>query len=167
MELLAEIRAAFPATAYPGDAVLSDCWCEECKGKYRNLRGKSWKQLRLDDFNSEEIPLSDDAFRYYLPGLLCLAVQHPDEDNLGATIHSRFIVSDLDSPEKVREVLAMVSHFSLRQRRALELFFQWLGSSKCYCSLTVDAALVAVRDNRVEPYSHEALMTWCRVRTAN
>lgn len=166
MDLLAEIRAAFPAAAYPGDAVLSDCWCEECEARYQSLRGKSWKQLRLKDLDGEQIPLSDYAFRYYLPGLLCLAVQHPDEESVGSLIHSRFIVSDLDSPEKATEVRAMISRFSLRQRRALELFFLWLGSSKRYCSLTLDAALMAVRDNRVEPYSHKELVAWCRVRAA-
>src|SRR5689334_12412010 len=49
MDLLAEIRAAFPAIPYPGDATLSDCWCEECAWSLRNLRGKSWMQLRIED----------------------------------------------------------------------------------------------------------------------
>jgi hypothetical protein len=39
MDLLAEIRAAFPVCPYPGDAVLSDCWCDECEFSVRNLRG--------------------------------------------------------------------------------------------------------------------------------
>jgi hypothetical protein len=166
MDLLAEIRAAFPTSPYPGDAILSDCWCEECEFSVRNLRGKSWKQLRLEDFNGENASLSHEAFRYYLPGLLCLAVQHQEESTLACEVSGRLVVSDLDSSEQSDEVLKTVSRLSLKQRGALARFIQWSAGQGWQAPLLVEAALKAVRDKRVEPYSHEELMTYIRTLEA-
>src|SRR5262249_36736479 len=104
MDLLAEIRAAFPKTSHPGDHILSDCWCDECAWSVRNLRGKSWKQLRVEDISGDGGNLSLRAFCYYLPGLMCLAVQHPDELSLASTIIGGFIASDLSPPEQAKRV---------------------------------------------------------------
>ena len=166
MDLLAEIRAAFPASPYPGDPVLSDCWCEECEFSVRNLRGKSWKQLRLEDFNGENAQLSPRAFHYYLPGLLCLAVQHADELSLACEVNARLVVSDLDPPERSVAVQETVSRLSMKQRRAVARFLQWLAGQGWQAPLLVETALKAVRDRRVEPYSHEKLTAWCRSREA-
>jgi hypothetical protein len=164
MDLLAEIRAAFPLSPYPGDAVLSDCWCEECAFSVRNLRGKSWRQLRLDDFNGENSHLSLRAFRYYLPGLLCLAVQHPDELNLACEVNARLVVSDREAPERTTEVQETVGRLSAKQGRVVARFLQWLAGQAWQAPVLVEAALRAVRDRSVEPYRHEELMAWCRAR---
>ncbi len=166
MDLLAEIRAAFPASPYPGDDVLSDCWCDECEFSVRNLRGKSWKQLRLEDFNGENAHMSPRAFRYYLPGLLCLAVQHPDKLNFACEVSARLIVSDLHPPQAADTVREIVSHLSVKQRRSLTRFLEWLGGQGWQAPILVEAALRAVRDGLVEPYSHKDLMAWCNPRKA-
>jgi hypothetical protein len=166
MDLLAEIRAAFPALSYPGDAVLSDCWCDECEFSVRNLRGKSWRQVRLEDFNGENAQMSPRAFRYYLPGLLCLAVQHPDELDLACEVNARLIVSDLDPPERAKAIRETLSRLSVRQRRAVARFLQWLGGQGWQAPILVEAALKAVKGRRVEPYSHGELMAWCQTREA-
>src|SRR5262245_42240601 len=145
MDLLAEIRAAFPGSPYPGDLLLSDCGCEECEFSARNLRGKSWKQLRLEDFNGDNAHQSPRAFRYYLPGLLCLAVQHPNELNAACEVNARLVVSDLDPPERSETVRETVSRLSMKQRRAVARFLQWLAGRGWQAPLLVEAALKAVR----------------------
>ena len=164
VDLLAEIRAAFPAAPYPGDATLSDCWCEECAWSVRNLRGKSWKQLRVEDVGGDGGCLSHRAFRYYLPGLLCLTVQHPDEFSLSSEVNGRLVVHDRAGPEEAREVSETVRRLSPRQRRVLERFLLWLGGQGWQAPILVEAALTAVRDGRVVPYDSVELMRWCRVR---
>jgi hypothetical protein len=166
VDLLAEIRAAFPASPYPGDAILSDCWCDECAFGVRNLRGKSWKELRLDDFNGENDHLSPRAFRYYLPALLCLAVQHPDDLKLSCEVNSRLIISDLAPPQRSKQVRETITSLSLRQRRVLVRFLRWLGDQGWQAPVLVDAAVKAVWDKRVEPFSHEEVMAWCRAQAS-
>lgn len=166
MDLLAEIRAAFPASPYPGDAVLSDCWCGECEFSVRNLRGKSWTQLRQEDFNGSNAELSLGAFRYYLPGLLSLAVQDPDELILACRVNGLFVVSDLDPPEKAEEVRETVNCLSIKRRRVVARFLQWLADQGWQAPILVDAALKAVRDRQIEPYSHDEVIMWCRARAA-
>src|SRR5262249_22197965 len=45
-------------------------------------------------------------------------------------------------------------------------FLQWLSGQGWQAPVLVEAALKAVRDRRVEPYSHEELLAWCRAREA-
>jgi hypothetical protein len=163
MDLLSEIRAAFPASPYPGDNVVSDCWCDECEFSVRNLRGKSWKQLRLEDFNGENSYMSPRAFRYYLPALLCLAVQHPDSF-LASEINARLVVSDRDTPEQVKVVQETKSQLSARQRRAVAKFLEWLGGQGWQAPILVEAALKVIRGKVIEPYRHEELAAWCEAR---
>jgi hypothetical protein len=164
MDLLAEIRAAFPATPYPGDATLSDCWCEECAWSLRNLRGKSWKQLRVEDVGGDGGYLSHKAFRYYLPGLLCLAVQHPDELDLSCEINARLLISDKDASKDAAEVQETVRRLSTRQRGVMSRFLLWLRDQGWQAPMLIEAALRAVRDGQVEPYDSDELMRWCRSR---
>ncbi len=166
MDLLAEIRAAFPSAPFPGDGILSDCWCEECAWSVRNLRGKSWKQLRVEDIGGDGGSLSARAFRYYLPGMLCLAVQHPEDLSLASEINARLVASDLDPPERVESVRETVSRLSPRQRRVVVRFLRWVGHQGWQAPMLIDAALSAVGDRGVELYSQEGLMAWCRAQQA-
>jgi hypothetical protein len=163
VDLLAEIRAAFPATLYTGDATLSDCWCEECAWSVRYLRGKSWMQLRVEDcVGGEGAFLSVNAFRYYLPGLLCLAVQHPDELHLATEINARLIVLDGAAPTEAEAVRETVRCLSPRQRNVVARFLLWLADQGWQAPILTEAALGAVRDGQVVPVSYDELMRWCR-----
>jgi hypothetical protein len=166
MDLLAEIRAAFPAAPYPGDATLSDCWCEDCAWSVRNLRGKSWKQLRVADLGDDGGQMSNRAFRYYLPGMLCLAGQHPADLHLASAINARLVVDDQAAPEKVEAVRVTVRRFSPRQRGVLVRFLRWVGDQGWQAPILIEAALRAVADGQVEPYDHEELLRWIRSRNA-
>ncbi len=163
MDLLGEIRAAFRATPYPGDAILSNCWCDECEFSVRNLRGKSWKELRIEDLNDcEGGHLAYTAFRYYLPGLMCLAVQNPDELDLSGRVVGGFIVAKSDHAERVVAVRNMVKRLSTRQRAAIVRFFQWLDLQGWQAPVLIQSAMLAASDGRVVPYDTEELLHWCR-----
>jgi hypothetical protein len=122
--------------------------------------------LALEDFNGQNAQMSSRAFRYYLPALLCLAVQHPDELCLACEVNGGLVVSDLDPPERAEAIREMVSRLSIMQCRALVRFLRWLGDRGWQAPILVEAALKAVRDGRVEPYSHQELAAWCRAREA-
>lgn len=167
MDLLAEIRAAFPATPYPGDDTLSDCWCDECEWSVRNLRGKSWKQVRIEDgIGSEGASLSVRACRYYLPAMLCLAVQHPDDHRLASAINARLVVIGPAEPEEINTVGDTVRRLSPRQRGALVRFLIWVGGQGWQSPMLIEAALRAVRDGRVVPVDSEELRLWTKARFA-
>jgi hypothetical protein len=167
VDLLAEIRAAFPAAPYPGDATLSDCWCDECAWSLRNLRGKSWMRLRVEDgVGGEGAFLSVRAFRYYLPGLLCLAVQHPDEYSLSSRVNEGLVVSDGAATKEAEAVRETVHRLSPRQRGVLARFLFWLDGQGWQAPILIEAALGAVREDRVTPFDLEELMRWCRSREA-
>ena len=165
MDLLNDIRAAFPSTPYPGDRVLSECWCEECAWSVRNLRGKSWKQVRLDDLNlGDGGHLSPEAFRYYLPALLAFAVQHPDHFPLAGEINARFVAVCGDSDDEIQRIRKLVASLTKPQRATLVRFFQWLQAQGWQAPVLIDAAIKAVGDNLVEAIPAEALLEFARAK---
>ena len=168
MDLLSEFRAAWPTTPYPGDRVLSDCWCDECEFSVRHLRGKSWKEISTGDIGDEGGCMSPEAFRYYLPGILALSVQHPDEGHLASEINRRFVFSD--HPHERREARAdlsrLVGALSPRQRKVLLYYFDWLANQDWQAPILISAAKRAVSDGVVEPFSFRELDAWNRRRAA-
>src|SRR5262249_27728071 len=141
-----QIRAAFPSVPYPGDHILSNCWCDECAWSVRKLRGKSWKKLRLEDLGSSDGgAMSPRGFRYFLPGLLCLAVQHPESD-AGSEIVGGLVVSDAEhSPKAIDLRNQTLVGLSLRQRRVILEFLLWLGKQKWTAPILFEAAIKNVR----------------------
>ena len=168
MSLLAKIRAAWPATPYPGDHILSNCWCEECAFSVRDLRGKSWKQLTVGDLGSGSGELSADAFLYFLPGILSLSIQDPDGDHLAGEVNRWFVYSDSEyEPAGASERIArLVSRLSQRQREVLLEYLDWLAAEDWQAPMLIASAKRAIADGVVEPYSMEELLSWCREREA-
>ena len=167
MHLLAEIRAAFPALPYPGDKVLSDCWCEECAWSVRNLRGKSWKQTRVADFNSSDGGhLSREAFRYYLPAMLTFAVQQPDEVHFAGEINARFVAITGAPNDRIEDIQKTVARLSKPQRVMLVHFFEWLRGQGWQAPIVVDAAIKAGSDDCVEPIPADAIWEHVRIQEA-
>jgi hypothetical protein len=163
--LLAEIRAAFPPTPYPSDQILSKCWCEECAWSVRRLRGKSWKQVRPEDFNpGDGGHLSSRAFRYYLPALLAFAVQHPDEVHFASEINGRLVFFTGQREDKLEAVQQTVSHLSKLQRTMLIRFLQWLQNQGWQAPMLIDAAVKAVAEGRVDPIPLQAFQAYCRAQ---
>ena len=159
MDLLAEIRGAFPVTPCPGDRVLSDCWCDECAWAVHRLQGKSWKQVTVEDFNaSEGGRLSNQSFRYYLPAMLLFAVRYPDEVHFASEITSRFVVIAPANHDQIQRVQQSLNGLSNRQRTTLVCFFDWLREQEWQSSLLIDAATDAINGSEVVPVDSAALL---------
>lgn len=159
MDLLAEIRAAFPVTPYPGDQVLSDCWCEECAWAVHRLRGKSWKRVKLGDFNaSDGGRLSNQSFRYYLPAMLSFAVQYPDELHFASEITARLTTIAPASDDRIQTFQQSLNGLSKRQRKTLVYFFEWLRAQGWQSSLLIDTAISAISGNEIVPVEPASLL---------
>lgn len=164
MDLLDEIRAAWPSTPYPGDRVLfSDCWCDECAWAVRSLRGKSWKEIDVCDLGGDGGRMSDEAFRYYLPGVLALSVQHPDETHLSCEVNLRFVFSRREGWKRQQSVSMLARTLSPRQREVMLRYFDWLDDQRWQAPILIAAAKRAVH-GEIEPYSADELDRWHRRR---
>lgn len=164
MELIHRINAAWRSTPYPGDHVLSDCWCDECEFSVSSLRGKSWSQLKIADTNSETSQLNSSAFLYYLPALLELSLRHPDEIHLPCLINGRFIRCDTAPSDGETEIRELLRRLSKVQKHVLSDYFDWLASQGWQPLLLIEPAKVALATGRVEPFSYDEMMRWCRNR---
>lgn len=164
MELLHRINAAWPSTPYPGDHVLSDCWCDECQFGVSSLRSKSWSQLKIEDTNSETCQLNRTAFLYYLPALLTLSLRHPDEVHLPCLINGRFIRCNTAPSGGDTEIHELLRRLSKVQKHVLSDYLDWLASQGWQPLLLIEPAKIALATGRVEPYSYDEMMRWCRNR---
>jgi len=83
------IKAAFAATAYPGDAAFSASLINEEPDQFRYLRRRSWQDLQLErmpGLSDVLMWLSPEALRYYLPAFLIAAVTLPGIPGTGDVI---------------------------------------------------------------------------------
>jgi hypothetical protein len=121
-------------------------------------------QLCVADVGGEGAFHSVRAFRYYLPGLLWVALQHPDATHLASEINARFVVLDRAPPTEADVVLETIRRLSPRQRGVIARFLLWLNEQGWQAPVLIEAALRAVRDGQVIPVIYEDLMRWCRSR---
>jgi hypothetical protein len=125
-------------------------------------------QIRVEDcVVGEGAYLSARAFRYCPPGLLCLAVRHPDELHLASEINARPVVIDRSAPKETEADLETVRRPSPRKREVIARFLQWLSDQGWQAPALIDAALRAIRDGRVVLVTYEELMRWYRAREAS
>ena len=71
------MKFAFRGSVYPGDANLTDSFMEEGLREIQPLVGRRWRAVKFDevvDASGALIWLSPEAFRYYLPSYLIVAV---------------------------------------------------------------------------------------------
>lgn len=162
--ILAQLWQAFPSTPYPGDHILTDCYCEECSHSIRSLRGKSWKEVKLEDLNSDSSQLGDDAFRYYLPALLSISLQHPDDDMIPARVSGRLVVFDTDPRAKDHSsrITSLVAQITKRQRNVVAVYLDWVAQRELQSPVLIEAGKKALESGVVDPCSIDAHLRWCR-----
>ena len=164
MELLHRVNSAWPATPYPGDQLLSDCWCHECQFSVSSLRGKNWRQLKIEDTSGETCRLNRQAFLYYLPALLALSLRYPDEVRLPCLINERFIQCDISPTDEEEGIRKLLRSLSTIQKHVLCDYLDWMARQKWQPLLLIEPAKVALATGRIEPYSYDQLVRWCRNR---
>jgi len=90
------IRRAFPVEAPPSAAEMENDHCPECREIASIFVGRRWTDVVPHDLLGNPGPslLTDRAFEYYLPAMMCCCIEAPDElDCLPAAV-----VSELSPP---------------------------------------------------------------------
>ncbi len=90
------IRRAFPAEGPPFAAEMANDHCPECRETASIFVGRRWTDVVPHDLSGNPGPslLTDRAFQYYLPAMMCCCLEAPDElDCLPAAV-----VSELSPP---------------------------------------------------------------------
>ena len=152
------IREAWPPTPYPGDTVISDCWCDECASHIGTLRGKAWREVELEDFQGESGKLGGDGFHYFLPAYLLMAEREREEDGDTMLLHevvSHFTVSDSDPMERLACAKQHAGRLTQAQRGVLLHLATHLEKEGLMLPVILKAFRRAVGGEVVRPYSQE------------
>ncbi len=171
MGLLQVIDAAFAAVPDPGNNLLEGCQCDECRWSVSRFVGKNWRGLTLEDAASDQQDavignLSPAAFRFFLAGLMRLAIQHEDE---GDMIDFAIVncLTDSDASPKSIAGLANVQNrldlFDEGNRRAIVGFLDHLAESGPHVPEIMRSASRNVSTRVAKPYSSQIANEWLRV----
>jgi hypothetical protein len=73
------IRAAFPIGEAPSPDAMRNDHCPECSETTARFMGKPWSELVAEDLGGNPEPgcLTAIGFRYYLPAMMLLSLEHP------------------------------------------------------------------------------------------
>src|SRR5579871_1587416 len=73
------IRAAFSVTEAPSAEAMRNDHCPECAQTSARFVGKRWSDLAAEDLEGNPAPgcLTAAGFRYYLPAMMLLSLEHP------------------------------------------------------------------------------------------
>ncbi len=125
MDLRAETIAAFSKVPRPAEDALTDCDCDESQFEVAGFWGKTWFRLGLDDFHGEvgdanEAFLTPAAFHYFLPGLILLAIDHPEcREHLLASIVRCLVPLEHEGEAGRDRVAPYFNRLSPRQKRVI------------------------------------------------
>jgi hypothetical protein len=122
MALREEILYAFSKTPRPTDGDLTSCPCDECQWEVRRFRGQTWIRLTWEDLGEDGnvFFLTPEAFHYFLPGLMLLALDDPEDGSgLLGKIVSRIVISDRASEQDREGAGRILKRLSPRQRQLL------------------------------------------------
>lgn len=165
MGLREDIWAAFPYTPYPGDRILTTCACDECRWEVRNLRGKSWKQIGVSDLGGDGGSMSPEAFRYYLPGLLVLALNNPPDASMITALQIVPYLTVSETEKRIENALQSkqmtIGRLTRRQRDVIVRFLDEVGEDG-----QIPEMLRSARENvltgEVRPFSDAVVRDWLR-----
>jgi hypothetical protein len=157
---------AFSRTPPPGEDALTSCNCEECRWDVARLRGKKWTRLSPDDFGASDgganfALLTPSAFHYYLPGLLLLALDHPDlAPEFIAKIINRLTAPDSTAEARLPRIAQLIKRLTLRQREVLVEFLHQAAPSTPHVPPIWEAAIASLIGGSPSFYSATAVDQW-------
>lgn len=160
IDLVSDIVAAWPETAYPGDEMFGDCWCEECADAVNRLRGKSWMEIGPEDAFCDGGSLSGDSFAYYLPGLMIQALIHGEDCVYHGPIYMNFVVWENSPARDIARVRDSVAAYTPAQRDALMRFIDVAGLSEFSEPTSIDAARKTVATGEPVRVDHDVWLAW-------
>jgi hypothetical protein len=169
--LVHEFNRIFSDLKHPGDDALAEREPSEWDGTIQRLKGKSWRNVALDDFESQSgviegvQALSPRGFIYFLPGLVKIALTNPDaRDTVTSALLPWFTVPDyLDQERRDSGVLSLLSP---GQRRFLISFFAEMQKTESdLCAPMVDSAIANLKAGEMSPYKQEDVKRWVSTKT--
>jgi len=125
-----QVEEAFRDVPYPGDDHLTDGSSMEALDVADFLRGRDWRDLRLDELVTNHASLffmTPEAVRFYLPAYLTATLLHyNDADQIPGSV--MFLLktpaaSDADAYGRYR---ARFGNVSPAQRQAIRAFLTWI-----------------------------------------
>lgn len=128
--IVLELEQAFANSIYPGDDNIVPAYgglphCSECEQIMEELKGYEWSAVPLEIVTKERYGLrllTPQAFRYYLPRYIQVALLFSDEtDTLAENIFSALVPPERGTPD-LELFTKLVLPFSLAQRVVIAKF---------------------------------------------
>ncbi|MFO0958738.1 MAG: DUF6714 family protein [Isosphaeraceae bacterium] len=166
MNILKSIEESF--SDVPDPDLLSDCSCEECCWSVSNFIGKHWHSLCLEDAVSDKGDavignLSPAAFRFFLPGLVRIAIRCKDEGHMiEHNLLDCLTVSD-KSPQLsygLGLIQGRLDALDRWQRTSIASFVDYLRGDDIYCPEILRSASQNLSTGIAHPYCHRLLDDW-------
>ncbi len=159
--ILHELEKQFSDVAYPGDQAVGDSYPNEWEPTLRRLHGKDWRQVTVDDFDSQGgliegvQALSLKGFIYFLPGLVRIALTQPDHRyTIASALLPLFTHPDYLGSSFERQQ-AIMTALSPQRREFLVRFFAAMQEAETtLCPVVVESAIANLRNGRVASYRH-------------
>jgi hypothetical protein len=166
--LLHEIEPLFGAVKQPRASELGAPGSEEWVNTLNRLASKTWRNVALDDFDSQGglletvSVLSAKGILYFLPGLLRLALYSHDEGDRYLITSALLNVFTHPANSKCsREQALVLSHLSGPQRGFLIRFFDAAQrQDSTICPEIVRAAVASLQAGEAVPYSQQQVRAW-------
>lgn len=163
---------AFAKVVRPGAKSLCVCQCAECRSEIKKFDGKTWSQLKCEDFAGDAVGaslaiLSPAAFCYYLPGVILLVLEEADCTWLVDKILLRLTVSDQDTEERRAGVDAVIQRLTVQQRDVLHTAVDTWRRAMQYAPVFWDALAASLRNGKATCYPAIAVESYNRAVLAS
>lgn len=140
-KLRGNLIRAFSGRAYPGDDRIAETrpWISEYEGNRvaGYFKGKRWQDLSYQKLRSEYTAdpaacvhfMADDAFRYYLPGFLTMALDLNEAGDVADAICGTLTEPSRDVPAEDRaRFTSRMSGLSSEEKKAVREVLEFLAS---------------------------------------
>ncbi len=166
--LLHELDRLFSDVKRPDPIELGSHGSEEWASTLRHLAAKTWRNVTVEDFDSQDgllgtvNVLSARGILYFLPGLLRLTLNSREEGIrylIASALLNVFTHPDLSKAS--REQVAVLSSLSGSQRDFLIRFFEEKQRElPTICPVILQAAITSLKAGEPLPYSQEQVRFW-------
>lgn len=186
-----DIEAVFGKVKYPAGGFPGEERPSEWKYIYDQLRGKNWQDLAIEDLDAQGglnegiLCLSVDAFVYFLPGLMKLALNDTETISIRWAIVNAIVVrltcSDYRYQTKARghllrrqrrqreqelqnslakgeSVLALLS--SGQRQFLIKVLLDAMQQEPTLCLVVVNSAIHNLEHGKIELYRHDDVLQW-------
>ncbi|MGH7208827.1 MAG: DUF6714 family protein [Nitrospiraceae bacterium] len=134
LKLKEQVRSAFADVPYPGDKNIVQGSSLEAKEIESFFKGKRWEEITLESLKTNPPMdssaglsfMTKEAFQYYLPAYLMIAIDHKSEADVIPEFTIRALcIPEIPKPDRDRYHLR-VENFTAAQRRAIKAVLEYV-----------------------------------------